>query len=83
MFKDLWKVDPSQGESRFAQLLGILLLCCLITFLIWHFEGANLSRTNLISANLSFSDNSNAETENANFKKITIASRQLEIKNKK
>ena len=25
MFKEFWKIDPSQGESRFAQLLGILL----------------------------------------------------------
>ena len=61
MFKDFWKIDPSQGESRFAQLLGIWLLSCLIAFFIWHFEGANLNGTHLESANLSFSDSSNAE----------------------
>ena len=61
MFKEFWKIDPSQGESRFAQLLGILLLCCLITFLIWHFEGANLNEANLLSANQSYSDNFGAE----------------------
>jgi hypothetical protein len=54
MFKDFWKIDPSQGESRFAQLLGIWLLICLIAFFTWHFEGASLNGTNLISANLSF-----------------------------
>jgi len=59
MFEDFWEIDPSQGESRFAQLLGIWLLICLIAFLIWHFEGANLNGTNLISANLSFSEKLN------------------------
>ena len=82
MFKDFWKIDPSQGESRFAQLLGIWLLICLIFFFILHSEGANLNGTNLISANLSFSDNSDAELENANFKGANIACRQLEIKTK-
>ena len=82
MFKDFWEIDPSQGESRFAQLLGIWLLICLIAFFTWHFEGASLNGTNLISANLSFSDNSDAELENANFKGANIAGRQLEIKTK-
>ena len=58
MFKDFWKIDPSQGESRFAQLLGLLLLICIIFFLMLRFEGANLNGTHLKSANLSFSDNS-------------------------
>jgi len=58
MFKNFWKIDPSQGESRFAQLLGIWLLICLIAFFTWHFEGTSLNGTNLISANLSFTDNS-------------------------
>jgi uncharacterized protein YjbI with pentapeptide repeats len=80
MLKDFWKIDVSQGESRFAQLLGIWLLICLIVFFIWHFEGANLNGTNSISANLSFSDNSSAELENANFKGANTAYRQLEIR---
>jgi uncharacterized protein YjbI with pentapeptide repeats len=68
MFKDFWKIDQSRGESRFAQLLGIWLMICLIAFLTWHFEGASLNGTNLISANLSFSGNSDAELENTNYK---------------
>ena len=83
MFKDLWKIDPSLGESRFAQLLGIWLLICLIAFLIWHFEGASLNVPNLISAKLSYSDNSDAELENAKFKVANIASSQFEKKDKK
>ena len=67
MFKDFWKIDQSRGESRFAQLLGIWLLICLIAFSIWHLEGANLSGANFKNANLSFSDISDAELENANF----------------
>ena len=67
MFKDFWKIDPSQGESRFAQLLGILLLGCLITFLIWHFEGANINEANLISANQTYSNNASAELEKTSF----------------
>ena len=83
MFKEFWKIDKSQGESRFSQLLGVWLLICLITFLIWHFERANLNGTNLRSANLSFSDNSATELENADFKEANKAYRQLEVKNKK
>ena len=67
MFKEFWKIDPSQGESRFAQLLGILLLCCLITFLIWHFEGANRNEANGITANQFYSKNASAELEKINF----------------
>ena len=68
MFKDFWKIDQSRGESRFAQLLGIWLLICLIAFLIWHLEGANLSGANFKNVNLSFSGNSDAELENTNYK---------------
>ena len=64
MFKDFWKIDPSQGESRFAQLLGIWLLICLLAFFTWHFEGASPNGSNSISANLSFSDSSDGELEN-------------------
>jgi hypothetical protein len=83
MFKDFWKIDPSQGESRFAQLLGIWLLICLIAFLTWHFEGARLKETDLIGANLSISDNPDAEVEIADFKRTNISCRQSKIKNKK
>ena len=67
MFKDFWKIDPSLGESRFAQLLGIWLLSCLIAFFIWHFEGVNPNEAKLISANQSYSNNASAEIEKANF----------------
>ena len=83
MFKDFWKIDPSLGESRFAQLLGIWLLSCLIAFLVWHFEGANHHGTNIVSASLSFSDKSGDELENTNVKGANTAFRQFETKNKK
>ena len=67
MFKDFWKIDQSQGESRFAQLLGIWFIICLIAFLVWRLEGANLNGANFNNANLSFSDISDAQLENANF----------------
>ena len=82
MFSDLWKIDPSQGESRFAQLIGILLLICMIAFFIWQFESANHNKALLISANQSFSDNSDAELGSGNFKKAKVALRHIEIKNK-
>ena len=37
MFEDFWKIDPTQGESRYAQFLGIWILLCLIAFLILNF----------------------------------------------
>jgi len=72
MFKDFWKIDKSLGESRFAQQLGIWLLICLIAFLIWHLEGANLSAANFNNANHSFRDTSDAELEDANFEKANL-----------
>ena len=76
MLKDLWKIDQSHGESRFAQLLGIWLLICLIAFLIWHMEGANLSGTNLNHAtvieNPSVTKRHNDSTENSKLNSIWI-----------
>ena len=77
MFKDFWEIEKSQGESRFAQLLGIWLLICLIAFLIWHLEGANLSGANFKNANLSFSDISDAELENANFEGANLEGTEI------
>ena len=77
MFEDFWEIDKSQGESRFAQQLGILLLICLIAFLIWHLEGANLSGAIFKNANLSFSDISDAELENANFEAANLEKTEI------
>ena len=77
MFKDFWEIDKSLGESRFSQLLGIWLLICLIAFLIWHLEGANLSGANFKNANLSFSDISDAELENANFEGVNLEGTEI------
>ena len=77
MFKDLLKIDHSHGESRFAQLLGIWLLICLIAFLIWHMEGANLNGANFNNANLSFSDISDAELGNANFEGANLEGTEI------
>jgi hypothetical protein len=35
MFDELWKIDKRMGESRRDQILGIVLLICIILFSIW------------------------------------------------
>jgi len=77
MFKDFWKIDQSQGESRFALLLGIWILICLIAFLIWHQEGANLNGANFKNAIVSFSDISDAELEDANFEGANLEGTEI------
>jgi len=77
MFKDFWKIDQSQGESRFARLLGIWILICLIAFLIWYQEGANLNGANFKNANVSFSDISDAELEDANFEGANLEGTEI------
>jgi len=36
MFEDFWKVDKSMGESRFDQVLGVIILVGLFVFSILH-----------------------------------------------
>ena len=76
MFKDFWEIDRSQGESRFAQLLGIWLIICLIALLIWHMAGANLSGANFSNAtgieNPSVTKRYNDCTENSKLNSVWI-----------
>ena len=73
MFKDFWKIDKSLENPDSPSSWGFWLLICLIAFLIWHLEGANLSAANFKNANRSFSDTSDAELEHANFEKANLA----------
>jgi hypothetical protein len=41
MFKEFWKIDESLGESRFAQLIGLVLLICVVAFMILKYLGGN------------------------------------------
>ena len=38
MLEDLFKIDRSMGESRFAQFLGVVLIGALIVFAIYNKE---------------------------------------------
>jgi len=38
MFEEFWKIDKSMGESRWDQILGLVVILALVVFVIYNKE---------------------------------------------